>query len=65
VFVSTREKFDGHEFVSVAIAKAIAAIDFEFDFEHQVPLLQVKDTTLSISANSKWWREQFTIPVIG
>ena len=70
VFVALRgEKFDGHEFVSVAIAKgAIAAIvDFEFDTEiknHQ-PLLQVKDTLQAYQQIAKWWREQFTIPVIG
>ncbi len=68
VFVALRgEKFDGHEFVSVAIAKgAIAAIvDFQFDAEYQVPLLQVKDTLQAYQQVAKWWREQFNIPVIG
>lgn len=70
VFVALRgENFDGHEFVSVAIAKgAIAAIvDFQFDTEikNYQPLLQVKDTLQAYQQIAKWWRKQFTIPVIG
>lgn len=70
VFVALRgENFDGHEFVSVALEKgAIAAIiDFQFDSEikNYQPLLQVKDTLQAYQQIAKWWRKQFTIPVIG
>lgn len=72
VFVALRgEKFDGHEFVSVAIEKgAIAAIvDFRFSISnsienHKLPLLQVEDTLQAYQKIARWWREQFTIPVI-
>ena len=67
VFVSLRgEKFDGHEFVSVAIEKgAIAAIvDFQFS-NHDFPVLQVQDTLQAYQKIALWWREQFNIPVIG
>jgi len=71
VFVALRgEKFDGHEFVSVAIEKgAIAAIvDFRFEIspsQNHLPLLQVEDTLQAYQTIARWWREQFTIPVIG
>lgn len=67
VFVSLRgEKFDGHEFVSVAINKgAIAAIvDFQFS-NSDFPVLQVPDTLQAYQKLAKWWRDQFNIPVIG
>jgi UDP-N-acetylmuramoyl-tripeptide--D-alanyl-D-alanine ligase len=67
VFVALRgEKFDGHEFVSVAIEKgAIAAIvDFQFS-NHDFPVLQVQDTLQAYQKIASWWREQFNIPVIG
>jgi len=71
VFVALRgEKFDGHEFVSVAIEKgAIAAVvDFRFETspsQNHLPLLQVEDTLQAYQTLARWWREQFTIPVIG
>lgn len=67
VFVALRgEKFDGHEFVSVAIEKgAIAAIvDFQFS-NYDFPVLQVQDTLQAYQKIALWWREQFNIPVIG
>lgn len=67
VFVALRgEKFDGHEFVSVAIDKgAIAAIvDFQFS-NSDFPVLQVPDTLQAYQKLAKWWRDQFNIPVIG
>ncbi len=67
VFVALRgEKFDGHEFVSVAINKgAIAAIvDFQFS-NSDLPVLQVPDTLQAYQKIARWWRDQFNIPVIG
>lgn len=67
VFVALRgEKFDGHEFVSSAIAKgAIAAIvDFEYD-NPGLPVLQVKNTLEAYQKIARWWRDRFDIPVIG
>jgi UDP-N-acetylmuramoyl-tripeptide--D-alanyl-D-alanine ligase len=67
VFVALRgEKFDGHEFVPMAIAKnAIAAIvDFEYE-NPGFPVLQVKDTLKAYQQIAIWWRDRFNIPVIG
>ena len=67
VFVALRgEKFDGHNFVPMAIEKgALAAI---VDFEYQnpgFPVLQVKDTLEAYQKIARWWRSLFNIPVIG
>ncbi len=70
VFVALRgEKFDGHDFVAMAIEKGAQAaiVDLRFDPEstNQVlPLLQVEDTLQAYQKIASWWREQFTIPVI-
>ena len=69
VFVALRgEKFDGHEFASVAIKQgAIAAIvdrRFQADIAPKLPLLQVEDTLQAYQKIASWWREQFKIPVI-
>jgi UDP-N-acetylmuramoyl-tripeptide--D-alanyl-D-alanine ligase len=66
IFVALRgEKFDGHEFVGQAIAQgAIAAVtDCAFP-EAELPLLVVKDTLVAYQQMGRWWREQFSIPVI-
>ncbi len=74
------EHFDGHAFVEDAAAKgAIAAIvDTRFAItdgntdpaQHRslahlsLPLLQVTDTLHAYQTIARWWRDQFTIPVI-
>jgi UDP-N-acetylmuramoyl-tripeptide--D-alanyl-D-alanine ligase len=66
VFLALRgESFDGHRFVDVARAKgAIAAIvDHSID-QPSLPLLQAKDTLQAYQAIARWWRDQFTAPVI-
>lgn len=67
VFLALRgEKFDGHEFVKMAIAKgAIAAI---VDYTYKDPefaVLQVSDTLKAYQQIARWWRDSFSIPVIG
>ena len=67
VFLALRgEKFDGHKFVSMAIASgAIAAIvDLEYE-DTQFPILQVKDTLEAYQKIASWWRDSLNIPVIG
>ncbi|UBF25047.1 UDP-N-acetylmuramoyl-tripeptide--D-alanyl-D-alanine ligase [Kovacikia minuta CCNUW1] len=75
VFLALRgEKFDGHNFIGTAVDKgAIAAIvdaqfpvlDFGFDGQNsKFSLLQVSDTLQAYQAIARWWRDQFTIPVI-
>lgn len=67
VFVALRgEKFDGHDFVPMAIEKGalVAIADFKYD-NSDFPVLQVKDTLEAYQKIAMWWREQFSIPVIG
>ncbi len=62
------ERFDSHQFVEQAIATgAICAIvHSDFAATHpQWPLLGVDDTLAAYQAIAHWWRQQFTIPVIG
>jgi len=49
------EKFDGMNLCQWRSQRAIAAI-VDFDFEHQVPLLQVKDTYRHICQQIAKWR---------
>lgn len=73
IFLALRgENFDGHQFVHTAAEQgAIAAIvDEEFSPLNptvqnlNLPLLQVPDTLKAYQAIARWWRDQFTIPVI-
>lgn len=67
VFVALRgEKFDGHNFVREAIAKGAVAAIVDFDYENSdLPLLQVANTLTAYQQISRWWRDRFSIPVIG
>ncbi|MBD2354976.1 UDP-N-acetylmuramoyl-tripeptide--D-alanyl-D-alanine ligase [Tolypothrix sp. FACHB-123] len=67
VFVALRgEKFDGHEFVSAAIAKGAIAAIVDFEYENPgLPVLQVKNTLEAYQKIARWWRDRFNIPVIG
>jgi UDP-N-acetylmuramoyl-tripeptide--D-alanyl-D-alanine ligase len=67
VFLALRgEKFDGHEFVSTAIANGAVAAIVDFDYENPgLPVLQVKNTLEAYQKIARWWRDRFDIPVIG
>lgn len=67
VFVALRgEKFDGHEFVSIAIAQGAIAAIVDFDYENPgLPVIQVKNTLAAYQKIGRWWRDRFAIPVIG
>ncbi len=65
VFVALRgEKFDGHEFVPVAIEKGAIAAITDHPLPLPIPQLQVADTLQAYQKIASWWRQQFTIPVI-
>ncbi len=58
------ENFDGHQFVSAAMAQgAIAAITSQ-PLPGDFPQLVVPDTLAAYQALGRWWRQQFAIPVI-
>lgn len=66
IFLALRgEKFDGHDFVQIAIEQgSIAAIvDAQFEASN-LPVLVVSDTLQAYQAIGHWWRKQFKIPVI-
>jgi UDP-N-acetylmuramoyl-tripeptide--D-alanyl-D-alanine ligase len=67
VFLALRgEKFDGHEFVPTAIAKGALAAIVDFNYENPgFPVLQVKHTLKAYQQLGRWWRDRFSIPVIG
>lgn len=80
VFLALRgEQFDGHAFLAqAAAAGAIAAIvDTNFSVDtsepdnkqtailQTLPLLPVANTLQAYQAIARWWRDQFTIPIIG
>jgi UDP-N-acetylmuramoyl-tripeptide--D-alanyl-D-alanine ligase len=68
VFLALRgETFDGHQFIDAAAEKGAIAAIVEAQFEPQtstIPLLPVPDTLLAYQTIARWWRDQFTIPVI-
>ena len=67
VFVALRgEKFDGHEFVSMAFEKGASAAIVDFQYQNPgFPVLQVNDTLEAYQKIGRWWRDHFDIPVIG
>ena len=67
LFVALRgDRFDGHQFVETALNQgAIAAVvDHAIESLPDAPLLVVSDTLAAYQALGRWWRQQFTIPVI-
>lgn len=69
VFLALRgDRFDGHDFVETALQQgAIAAIvdaRSQSQYPSHWPLLIVDDTLAAYQRIGRWWRDQFTIPVI-
>ena len=67
VFLALRgENFDGHDFVSHAIAQGAIAAIVDSDYENaDVAVLQVRDTLQAYQQLGRWWRDRLNIPVIG
>ncbi len=70
VFVALRgEKFDGHDFASNAAAKGASALIVDrpipLNLSETLPQLVVSDTLQAYQTIARWWRDRFTIPVIG
>lgn len=68
LFVALRgENFDGHDFAKVAVEKGAIAVLCDRQSETQlqgVPQLQVEDTLVAYQQLARWWRDQFSIPII-
>ena len=67
VFLALRgENFDGHDFVSTAIAQGAIAAIVDGDYENPgLPVLQVSNTLAAYQQLGRWWRDRLNIPVIG
>src|SRR5688572_18735942 len=61
LFVALRgERFDGHEFLKAAAAKAVAAlVDSRYIGEYHAPTLVVEDTRRSLGDLARYWRARF------
>ncbi|MBE9165988.1 UDP-N-acetylmuramoyl-tripeptide--D-alanyl-D-alanine ligase [Pleurocapsales cyanobacterium LEGE 06147] len=63
------EKFDGHNFAPTAIAKGAVALivsrQLSLNSARTIPQLIVPDTLQAYQTIARWWRDRFTIPVIG
>ena len=68
VFLALRgENFDGHQFVEKArdLGAIAAVVDRTYQQElPDFPLLRVDDTLKAYQAIARWWRDQFSIPII-
>ena len=62
------DKFDGSQFVSLAVEKgAVAALVNAVSYHGEqmpCPVLLVEDTRLALGKLSGYWRDQFSIPVV-
>jgi UDP-N-acetylmuramoyl-tripeptide--D-alanyl-D-alanine ligase len=67
LFVALRgERFDAHDFLDEVAAKGVAAVVVERVPEGlKVPALVVPDTRIALGEIARFWRRQFTLPVIG
>ncbi|NES87021.1 MAG: UDP-N-acetylmuramoyl-tripeptide--D-alanyl-D-alanine ligase, partial [Moorea sp. SIO2B7] len=69
VFLALRgEKFDGHEFLEIAVQKGAIALIIEnqisVNLPRDIPQFPVKNTLETYQKIARWWRDQFTIPII-
>jgi UDP-N-acetylmuramoyl-tripeptide--D-alanyl-D-alanine ligase len=65
VFLCLRgENFDGHRFVAAALELGAIAVVTDHPLPGEIPQLLVTDTLVAYQTLGRWWREQFSIPVI-
>ncbi|MFS8118251.1 MAG: UDP-N-acetylmuramoyl-tripeptide--D-alanyl-D-alanine ligase [Microcoleus sp.] len=68
VFLALRgENFDGHQFVTKALDLGAIAAVVDRTYQQELPnfpLLRVDDTLTAYQAIARWWRDQFSIPII-
>lgn len=67
LFVALRgDRFDAHEFLHQVAERKVAAIVVEkLPADLNVPALVVPDTRLALGQIAHYWRQQFTLPLIG
>lgn len=67
LFVALRgERFDAHDFIADVVARGAAAVIVErLPDGVDVPALIVPDSRYALGEIAQWWRQQFSVPVIG
>lgn len=65
LFVALKgERFDGHDFLQQAQQQGAAAALVEQPVTTDLPCLQVTNTRQALGQLAKFWRQQFTLPII-
>lgn len=65
LFLALRgESFDGHRFVEQAIAAGAIAAIVDQPLDAEIPQILVSNTLLAYQSLGRWWRDQFSIPII-
>ncbi|MEG4275712.1 MULTISPECIES: UDP-N-acetylmuramoyl-tripeptide--D-alanyl-D-alanine ligase [unclassified Microcoleus] len=68
VFLALRgDNFDGHQFVAKARDLGAIAAIVDRDWQEELPnfpLLRVDDTLKAYHSIARWWRDQFSIPIV-
>jgi len=66
LFIALKGKnFDAHDFISQAEQAGSSALMLEREVETRLPSILVDDTHQALTDLATWWRQQFTIPLIG
>ena len=68
IFVALEgENFDGHNFAVQAIEKGAVAlvVSRELNLSQNIPQFIVADTLVAYQQIARWWRDRFSIPIIG
>jgi UDP-N-acetylmuramoyl-tripeptide--D-alanyl-D-alanine ligase len=70
LFIALRgDKFDGHDFVTDVLAAGAAAAlvdgDWPLPDANDGRYIVVSDTRLALGQLAAWWRDKFTLPVLG
>ncbi|MEG4069806.1 UDP-N-acetylmuramoyl-tripeptide--D-alanyl-D-alanine ligase [Microcoleus sp. Pol11C2] len=68
VFLALRgDNFDGHQFLAKARDLGAIAAIVDRDWQEELPnfpLLRVDDTLKAYQSIARWWRDQFSIPIV-
>ncbi len=61
------ENFDGHNFAAQAVEKGAVAlvVSHQLNLNYNIPQFIVPDTLSAYQQIARWWRDRFSIPIIG
>lgn len=58
------ERFDGHDFIDMAVENGASAVVSHKDVECSVPLIKVDDTSKAFLELAGYYRDKFNIPIV-